>query len=129
MSEGNFQTRDDLINYLKSTDYEYTVVKFYADWCAPCKHLTPILHKMITEKTEEFKDSPKKFNFIELDVDESFDLYAFLKSKKMVRGIPTVFVYKREVYMKSDPTHIFIPQASASGTKENDMRNILNIIV
>lgn len=126
--EPTLNTRDDLINYLKTTQHEYTIIKFYADWCAPCKHLSPILHKMITEKYEQFKDQPNKFSFIELDVDESFDLYAFMKSKKMLRGIPTIFVYKKEIYMKSDMSHIYIPQASISGTKENEIKNVLNII-
>lgn len=126
--ENPLTTRTELIEYLKTTSKEYTVIKFYADWCAPCKHLSPILHQMITEKYEQFKECPDKFTFIELDVDESFDLYAFLKSKKMLRGIPTVFVYKKDIYMRSDEGHMFIPQASISGTNEKEIKNILNII-
>ena len=30
-----------------------------------------------------------------VDVDESFELYAFLKSKKMVRSIPTLLSYEK----------------------------------
>jgi len=128
MGEVKLETRDNLINYLKTTNNEYTVIKFYADWCAPCKAVGPKVHKMITEKYEQFKNVENKFIFLELDVDESFDLYAYLKSKKMVRGIPTIFVYKREIYMKSDPSHIFIPQASIAGTNEKEIQGVINMI-
>ena len=128
MGEVNLETRDDLINYLKTTKNEYTVIKFYADWCAPCKAVGPKVHNMITQKYEQFKNVENKFTFIELDVDESFDLYAYLKSKKMIRGIPTLFVYKKEIYMKSDPSHIFIPQASVSGTNEKEIQGVINMI-
>jgi hypothetical protein len=34
---------------------------------------------------------------MEVDVDECFDLYAFLKHKKMVNGIPVFLAYARDV--------------------------------
>ena len=38
------------------------VIKFYADWCGPCKSYTPFFD----EVKEELKD---KYNFIEVNVD------------------------------------------------------------
>lgn len=122
------ETRDDLVNFLKSTPYEYTILKFQADWCGPCQYIAPKVKQMITNKANEFDGQTNKFIFIEVDVDECFDLYAFLKSKKMVKGIPTIFVYKKDVYMKSDPAHMFIPQASISGAKEEEIAKVINLI-
>jgi hypothetical protein len=43
-----------------------------------------------------FSEAPKEYVICcDIDVDESFDLYAFLKTKKMVNGIPAVLVYEK----------------------------------
>ena len=42
-----------------------------------------------------FASSPKNVICADIDVDESVDLYAFLKSKKMVNGIPVMLCYKK----------------------------------
>ena len=122
------ETRNDLVNYLKETKYEYVILKFHADWCAPCKVIGPKVKNMVIEKAEQLKSHENKFIYIEVDVDECFDLYAFLKSKKMVRGIPTIFLYKKEIYSKSEESQLFIPQTSISGAKEQEIQNLINLI-
>lgn len=122
------ETRNDLVKYLKETKYEYVILKFHADWCAPCKVIGPKVKNMVLEKAEQLKSHENKFIYIEVDVDECFDLYAFLKSKKMVRGIPTVFLYKKEIYSNSDVSQLFIPQSSISGAKEKEIQNLINLI-
>lgn len=122
------ETRTDLVKYLKETDYEHVILKFHADWCAPCKVIGPKVKNMVIQKAEELKNYRNKFIYIEVDVDECFDLYAFLKSKKMIRGIPTVFLYKKEIYSKADESLIFIPQSSISGAKEKDIQNLIDLI-
>ena len=121
------ETRTDLVNYLKETKYEYVILKFHADWCAPCKVIGPKVKNMVLEKAEQLKSHENKFIYIEVDVDECFDLYAFLKSK-MVRGIPTIFLYKKEIYSKSEESQLFIPQSSISGAKEQEIQNLINLI-
>ena len=122
------ETRTDLVNFLKETEYEYVLMKFHANWCAPCKVIGPKVKDMVIKKAEQLKNHTNKFIFIEVDVDECFDLYAFLKSKKMVRGIPTIFLYKKEIFSKADESQMFIPQTSISGAKENDIQNLINLI-
>ena len=92
------ETRQDLVSHLKNTKYEYTVMKFTASWCAPCQKIQPDLDNILENMSSKFSNNPDKFQYISVDVDENFDLYAFLKSKKMVRGIPTIFLYKKENY-------------------------------
>lgn len=64
------------------------IIKFGAEWCGPCKQIAPIIE-------EGFRRSPENVLCIEVDIDECFDLYAYLKSKKMVGGIPVVLCYKK----------------------------------
>ena len=62
------------------------VFKFGADRCAPCQ--------TIKDDVEQyFANTPDNVLCFDLDIDESFDLYAFLKSKKMVTGVPSILAY------------------------------------
>jgi len=62
------------------------IFKFGADWCAPCQ--------TIKDDVEQyFANTPNNVLCFDLDIDESFDLYAFLKSKKMVTGVPSILAY------------------------------------
>lgn len=122
------ETRHDLVEYLKATPYDYVILKFYADWCAPCKHIGPKVRNIVEQTADKFSNEENKFIFIEVNVDECFDLYAFLKSKKMVRGIPTMFLYSKKVYENVEDAHKFIPQASVSGTKEAEIQHLFDNI-
>jgi thiol-disulfide isomerase/thioredoxin len=77
------------------------IVKLGATWCGPCKKIKPVVDAF-------FASSPDNVICCEIDVDESFDLYAYLKSKKMVNGIPVMLCYK-----KSNTS--FIPDDSITG--------------
>jgi len=64
------------------------IIKFGAEWCGPCK----LIEKQVTAWMNIM---PEHVQCAIIDVDESFDVYAFLKSKKMVKGIPAILVYKK----------------------------------
>ena len=104
------ETRDDLKQHLQTTKNEFTVLKLYADWCAPCKAISPFVNELVKKKEETVE-----FDFFELNVDESFDLYAFLKSKKMARGIHTHDNY-------------YNPFTGVSGAKKEEIEKIFNLI-
>ena len=79
----------DRITFLKhlAETPNHTVLKLTATWCGPCKQ--------IAEYTRQASlRLPANVDLIECDVDESFDLYASLKQKKMVNGIPVFLFYK-----------------------------------
>ncbi|MCL9769986.1 thioredoxin [Flavobacterium sp. HXWNR69] len=59
------------------------LVDFYADWCGPCKMMSPILQ----EVKADLKDSVK---IIKVNVDQHQDL----ASHFMVRGVPTLMLFK-----------------------------------
>ena len=59
------------------------LLDFYAEWCGPCKMLSPIL-----EKVEE--DSKGEFNIVKIDVDESYDV----AKKYGIMSVPTMIIFK-----------------------------------
>jgi thioredoxin 1 len=62
------------------------IIKFGAEWCGPCK--------LIEQDVQNyFNQMPDNVQCAIIDVDESLDVYAFLKSKKMVNGIPAILAY------------------------------------
>ena len=78
------------------------IIKLGATWCGPCNLIKDVVHAF-------FATSPNEVICCDIDVDESFDLYALLKSKKMVNGIPVILCYK-----KGNTT--FIPDDSVTGS-------------
>ena len=59
------------------------LVDFYADWCGPCKMMTPIL--------KQVKDNlGQRVSIIKIDVDKNQQLAA----KYQVRGVPTLMLFK-----------------------------------
>lgn len=59
------------------------LVDFFADWCGPCKMLTPVLKQVKEELGESIK-------IIKIDVDKNQSL----ASKYQVRGVPTMLLFK-----------------------------------
>jgi thioredoxin-like negative regulator of GroEL len=64
------------------------VIKLGAEWCGPCKTIKSAVHGF-------FASSPPEVVCADIDIDKSFDFYSFLKSKKMVNGIPVLLCYKK----------------------------------
>lgn len=59
------------------------MVDFWAEWCGPCKQLTPIIDELATEYEGRVK-------FCKLNIDEHQDTPA----KFGITAIPTVIVFK-----------------------------------
>lgn len=81
------------------------LVDFFADWCGPCKMLSPILKQV----KEQLGDA---ITIIKIDVDKNQSLAA----KYQVRGVPTMLLFKKgkQVWRQSG-----VLQA-------NDIVNIIN---
>ena len=78
--------RASFLKHLSETP-NHTVLKLTATWCGPCKQIAEYTRQVSLRL-------PANVDLIECDVDESFDLYASLKQKKMVNGIPVFLFYK-----------------------------------
>jgi thiol-disulfide isomerase/thioredoxin len=64
------------------------IVKFGATWCGPCKKIEHDVKMM-------FSKMPNTAQCILLDIDESIELYSFLKNKRMVNGVPVILCYQK----------------------------------
>ena len=82
-----FENRQDFVKLLE-VNPGLIIIKFGATWCGPCKIIAPVVNGF-------FALSPNDVVCADIDVDESFDVYVYLKSKKMVNGIPVILCYKK----------------------------------
>jgi thioredoxin len=58
------------------------LLDFYADWCGPCKMLTPILDEIAQERSD--------IKIVKINVDEAQDL----AQRYSVMSIPTIVLFK-----------------------------------
>jgi len=88
MSELFDGDRNDFLKLLENND-KLVIFKFTAEWCKPCQSIKK-------EVDQHFKNiSSDVVKCYEVNIDESFDLFAYMKTKKMVKGIPVLMVYKK----------------------------------
>jgi thioredoxin 1 len=77
----------------KTTDSDFTadvlqsdkpvLVDFWAEWCGPCKAISPALEEIAGEKREIL-------SIVKLNIDEN----PLTPQKYNVRGIPTLLIFK-----------------------------------
>jgi len=99
--------RATFLKHLAETP-NHTVLKLTATWCVPCKQIADYTRQASLQL-------PANVDLIECDVDESFDLYASLKQKKMVNGIPVFLFYKN-----GNTTLVSDLSVTGAGIKELD---------
>ena len=100
-NEGDFYTKEDL----KKNDY--TLINFWASWCAPCKVEHPILMKLSEENNLKilgvnFKDKEKQANKFLKDLGNPYDFLAKdINGKQSVSfgiyGIPESILINKEL--------------------------------
>jgi thioredoxin 1 len=59
------------------------LIDFYADWCAPCKMLTPILKDVKAELGDRIK-------VLKIDVDQN----PAIAGRFQIRGVPTIVLFR-----------------------------------
>lgn len=86
------------------------ILKFGAEWCKPCKLIKDYCYK-------NFSELPEHVICIDLDIDETIEIYGSFKSKKMINGVPTLLAFfgneRRDFW--------YVPDCSVSGTDENEL--------
>jgi thiol-disulfide isomerase/thioredoxin len=71
-----------------------TIIKFGATWCGPCRRIEKPLHVYI-------KQMPDNVQSVIVDIDNCPEIYSFMKSRRMVNGVPALLAYK-----KGNNTHV-----------------------
>lgn len=62
---------------------QLVLIDFFADWCGPCKMMSPVLQEVKGILKDDLK-------IIKINVDQHQDL----ASEFMVRGVPTLLLFK-----------------------------------
>jgi thioredoxin 1 len=79
----------DLIVYLNESDFDHkvakgiTLVDFYADWCGPCRMLTPVLEQVA-------KAVHGKVTIAKVDIDDN----QRIATQFQVTSVPTMVLLK-----------------------------------
>ncbi|WFD00619.1 hypothetical protein MYAM1_003370 [Malassezia yamatoensis] len=63
------------------------LVDFFAEWCQPCKMLSPILHGLVNDPK---RVSGREVDLVTVDVDKNMDAAAQFQ----VRAMPTVLAFR-----------------------------------
>lgn len=92
--------------HLLSNNPGLLIIKFGAEWCGPCKRV----EKTIVEWCNQM---PNNVQTAIVDIDESFELYAYLKNKKMCKSIPAILMY-----IKGNESYIFDDAVNTSNVDE-----------
>jgi len=79
---------EDFQKIIDSAEFP-VIVDFYADWCNPCKMISPLLEKLTSDETVK-TGSGRSLDLVTVDTDSEFDLAA----KYKVRALPTVIAFK-----------------------------------
>lgn len=81
----NIVRRDIVLKYLESEKFNDVIsdglvlVDFYAEWCGPCKMLTPVLERLATD-----------YDIVKVDVDK----HDFLAREYGIMSVPSLIVFR-----------------------------------
>jgi thiol-disulfide isomerase/thioredoxin len=113
------ENREQLKEHLSKTRYETTIIKLTASWCGPCKKIAPYVNQL-----NEIYSKTHSFQYIEIDVDNALDLYAFFKKMKMANGVPTFLTFKKCLYQ---PDSYYVPYKCMTGADPRGLEEFYRV--
>ena len=78
-----YSTSDDTFEEDISNENLPILIDFWAEWCGPCKQISPILEELATQYENKVK-------IFKINIDENPQI----PQKYGVRGIPTLMIFK-----------------------------------
>jgi thiol-disulfide isomerase/thioredoxin len=100
---------------------EHVLIRFTAEWCGPCKKIAPLVAQYVPSL------APNVW-YVDVNIDRSHDIYSFLKSKRVIGGVPTIFCYS---FPRPDTTRhtVHLPTRSAVGSDPTKIREFFDSYV
>ncbi len=83
MSNSIIQVTDDDFEEVVLRSSEPVLVDYWAEWCGPCKMITPLLEEIVVEYGDKIKVA-------KLNIDDN----PATPPKYGIRGIPTLMLFK-----------------------------------
>src|SRR6056297_1183080 len=82
--------KEKIFNYEKNKDWKFegdlpAIIDFYADWCGPCKMVTPVLEDLA-------KEYEGKLNIYKVNTEDQQELAAAFQ----IRSIPSILFIPKE---------------------------------
>ena len=107
-------TITDRYEFMELLKHNQTIIilKFGAEWCGPCTNIKNDVHQLMV-------GMPDDVTCLDIDVDECFDVYAYLKSKKIVNGVPCVLAYFAG-------NILYVPDEVVIGARMDDIRALFD---
>lgn len=109
--------REEFLTILHKHNPGLVIVKFRANWCGPCKKISPAVDAF-------YATSPDTVLCMDLDIDMegNFDVYGLLKTARIVNGIPAILCYKKGSKNLTFSDKGFpIPDESCVGSNAGDL--------
>jgi len=91
MPQIKLENQQDILTY--KIDYDKILIQFSADWCGPCRRITP----QITNKFEQLNS--ERFLYLYVDVDK----HKALSNNFNISSIPTFYMYDKESDVLIEP--------------------------
>lgn len=79
--------RNDFKKFLADNNGCLVIVKAYADWCAPCKRISPLVDSEIMGLISEHGEN--NVRFLQINMDDDGDVATYIKIQKL----PTLICY------------------------------------
>jgi thiol-disulfide isomerase/thioredoxin len=90
-----------ILGSMQSNNVKMTIIKLGAKWCQPCKRIEPMVYQWMDKL-------PDNIQVCLIDIDISFNFYSFLKSKRIVNGVPALLAYYRKNVVEMIPDDVVI---------------------
>ena len=89
--------RIEFKQFLSENERRLVIVKAYADWCAPCKRVSPLVDNEIMGLISEH--GVDNVRFLQINMDDDGDVASYLKIQKL----PTMISY-----IDGEPLHVIV---------------------
>ena len=89
--------RNEFKKFLSDNAGCLVIVKAYAEWCAPCKRVSPLVDSEVMGLASEH--GADNVRFLQIDIDEDADVATHIKIQKL----PTIISY-----INGQPVHAIV---------------------